>query len=195
MIKKNKTGFTLIELIISLGILIILTALVFIAYSKVTESYKSMVVTKETRSIVTQLKALYSKPEIYSGEQRVNFTTHDYIETTLPPNEMWAGDTLLYTDYSNRKTPFGGLLNIDSGGGKGAFDNITILYPVLYFQNNNFPVSTCIQLVDLVVSLDPDKTGSVYIYGSILSDLTDKKEITKLCSQKQEDSQLSFNLS
>lgn len=197
---KNLKGFSLIELLLVLSVIVFLSITSFYIYATVSENNKSNTLINEINIISNQLENIYSDPKISSGEQSIDNNGYKLLlDTTLPPFGSSCGKSCINYDYSKRITPYGGFLSITRGGS----GNPTLYAPSVMLKGNNMESDSCVKLISYLVKKSIKNGGNIkaitvngnsFSVGANTKKLPTKKDLINYCSdENKENDNISFS--
>lgn len=178
-IKKEK-GYTLIELLLALAIIMMLAVLVYFTYAKVAEGHKADRLVNEIESITAQMDNILVKyPHLMSPQSgSVNFTK--LIDTTLSVDP--------YNPYGYI-TNYGGTLTVSLMGTQAPGSG-WVYVPSVSIERNAFKPESCVKIGNALLRAVESQEGNVSslnIYGQDIDIKSGtskaQKEIINACAK------------
>lgn len=130
---RNKEGFSLLELLLTLGIIAALIVAAFIIYPKVQLAQKTDQDLKDITTITHGIKELYSGKAHYEG-----LTTQAVINSKITPDYMIKGNKIYLTN--SKEITIGENHSNTSG----------YLYNYFYLTIKNFPDDECARIAPMI---------------------------------------------
>ena len=133
--KQSKKGFSLIELLLVLGIIAALAIVAFIIYPKVSAANKAQTEASNINTIKAAINSLYASAPDYSG-----------LDTTTALNADVFPSTMVSSDGSSASNTFKGTVTVaasDDAPSGASNSSFTITY-------NGVPTTECVKIVSAV---------------------------------------------
>lgn len=127
---KNKKGFSLIEILLTLAITVMLTVSAFATYLKVKDGQNVNRVVSQINQIREAARQLYSLERTY-----LNVKSNTLVLLDLIPKEMINSNNTLIN-------PYGGIITVGSSPG-----NNNLRFNIIYY---NVPAHDCIKIASII---------------------------------------------
>jgi prepilin-type N-terminal cleavage/methylation domain-containing protein len=134
--KQAKKGYTLIELLLALGIIAVLAVGIFMLYPKVSSSYKSQAEASNINTIRAAVNSLYASSANFNG-----LDTETAIKAKVFPESMIVSDTVVNNGFKGEVKV--GASDVSPSGSKDSA--FTIAY-------GSVPANECVKIVSSVAS-------------------------------------------
>lgn len=189
-LKFNKKGFSLIEILLVLGVLAAIMVTSFMLFQYVSTEYKTTTVIKDIKSIPAQVSNIIDTQGINTFNASPNNNRSDLERSIFSEisTEMTKNPVVVYKSPSF-KSPFGGEVSFylqDKQNGSSGGYYITIQALMLEFQNADFNSGSCMKIAKAAFKEENISDATIGSYGieATLSEETINRLIAEACSEK-----------
>lgn len=165
---RNKKGFSLLEILLTLGIIAALIISAFIIYPKIQSSQRAEMEAKNIATIISGVRSLYAGKQNFAGLNNTVAINADIIPVSMVP----VGSTSTITNQFKGNVR----LYVSNFGIEGvANSSFTLIY-------SNIPAEECIKILTSVTG----DMGGVSINANRVKEIDEpinREDITKYCSE------------
>lgn len=195
MKNRMKTGFSLIELLLVLGVIAVLSVAAFITFKNVSENMEVKKQVDFSLDVVTTTRALFENSTLKPEEAEDDLTTS--VVSMMRTDSQYYKE-LYPNNNANLKSPFAENVNISLKSSYGReYENGSFIFIPQYPMIGAYSPSKCIKLSNEYIG----KYGNIQIFSSstgyeeVLANDPDRmKKITQICEEFKPDSSLSAGI-